>query len=124
MFRIIRQTGRAGKGRIPWLLCVCDGATRVVWAPFSVLVPVPSPSSQRGSPLPWVSEGLLTPQQLQQAPLGHELHDDVHRVPHSHHGLQCQDMLTPKLLHGLDLRLQRVLVQEAGCGQQPRWGGL
>lgn len=41
-----------------------------------------SPSSQRGSPLPWVSEGLLTPQQLQLAPLGHELHD-VHRVPHS-----------------------------------------
>lgn len=32
-----------------------------------------SPSSQRGSPLPWVSEGLLTPQQLQLAPLGHEL---------------------------------------------------
>lgn len=65
---------------------------------------------------------LLTPQQLQQAPLGHELRDNVHRVPRGRHCVQGQDVLVPQLLHGLDLRLERVLVQKVGCGGgQPRW---
>lgn len=64
----------------------------------------------------------LTPQQLQQAPLRHELRDNVHRVPHGRHCVQSQDVLVPQLLHGLDLRLERVLVQKVGCGGgRPRW---
>lgn len=65
--------------------------------------------------------GRLTPQQLQQAPFGQELRDDVHGVPHRCHGTQRQDVLVLKLLHGLDLRLEGVLVQEVVCGvRQPR----
>ena len=59
---------------------------------------------------------LLTSQELQQAALGHELRDDVHRVPHRRHGVQSQDVLVPQLLHGPDLRLECVLVQQVVCG--------